>query len=98
MNADELKQLIRENIALKKELTAEPGCLPCDYCKSPAEHAKDCAGVCDDCGLVCRCRECGKSNSGFEWRGIVPETEPSGEEVEAVRRRITARGKGHCHD
>lgn len=93
VNAGELNRLVRENIALKKELLAEDGCFPCDRCRSAAEHDKDCQGICEDCTLVCRCRTCGEAHEGFEWRGIVPETEPSAEEVEAVRRRLAARRK-----
>lgn len=98
VDAGELTRLIRENLALKKELLTGDACFPCDCCRSAAEHEKDCQGICEDCRLVCRCRKCGEAHKRFEWRGIVPETEPSYEDVEAVRRRITARGKGHCYD
>lgn len=99
VNADELNRLVRENIALKKELLkTDFTCIPCDFCSSAAEHDKDCQGICEDCTLVCRCRTCGESYEGFEWRGIVPETEPTPEEEAELMNRLTARGRGHTYD
>lgn len=78
VNADELNRLIRENIALKKELRKhEFACLPCDFCKSSAEYADVCTGDCNKCGV--------------EWRGIVKETEPTPEEEAELRNRLLAR-------
>lgn len=94
VNADELEQLIRENLALKKELTRnEFACLPCDYCKSSTEYVDACTGNCNKCGVECRCRDCGTENGNFEWRGITEETEPAPEEVEELRNRLVARDR-----
>lgn len=94
VNADELDRLIRENLALKKDLMRnEFACLPCDFCRHSSDDVEECTGDCSKCGSECRCRDCGTENRHFEWRGIVPETEPSAEDVEAVRRRLTARRK-----
>jgi hypothetical protein len=99
VNADELKRLIRENIALKKELLKnEFACIPCDFCKSSTESVDACTGDCRKCGIECRCRDCGTENVNFEWRGIVPETEPTPEEEAELKNRLTARGRGHTHD
>lgn len=96
VNADELNRLIRENIALKKELRLTT--VPCDWCIVVKEYEDSCIGVCEDCTLDCRCRNCDKKDSNFEWRGIVPETEPTPEEEAELRNRLTARGRGHTHD
>ena len=92
VNADELNRLIRENLALKKELRKhEFACLPCDFCKSSTEYADACTGDCNKCGVECRCRDCGTENGNFEWRGIVKETEPTPEEEAELRNRLLAR-------
>lgn len=92
VNADELNKLIRENIALKKELQRnEFACLPCDYCKSSTEYIDACTGNCNKCGVECRCRDCGVENSNFEWRGITAE--PTPEEVTELRNRLVARDR-----
>lgn len=96
VNADELNRLVRENIALKKELQLTT--VPCDWCIGSKEHEDSCIGVCEDCTLDCRCRDCGKGNAKFEWRGIVKETEPTPEEEAELMNRLTARGRGHTHD
>jgi hypothetical protein len=98
VSADELNRLVRENIALKKELLTGDACFPCDCCRSAAEHEKDCQGICEDCRLICRCRKCGEAHERFEWRGISPETEPTPEEEAELMNRLTARGRGHTHD
>lgn len=92
VNAGELNRLIRENIALKKELCKhEFVCLPCDFCKSLTEYADACTGNCSECGVECRCRDCGTESGNFEWRGIVKETEPTPEEEAELRKRLLAR-------
>ena len=94
VSADELDLLIRENIALKKELMRnEFACLPCDFCKFSTEYVDACTGNCNKCEAECRCRDCGTENSNFEWRGIVPENEPADEEVEKLRRRLVERDR-----
>lgn len=101
VNADELNRLVRENIALKKELACKSyySCT-CDHCQHSNEFADDCDAECGVCRLAekCVCRTCDNENDHFEWRGIVPETEPTPEEEAELMNRLTARERGHTHD
>ena len=89
VNADELNRLVRENIALKKDLqiAATDGDRECGLCTAWNN------GYMSAC-----CEACSGYGSLFEWRGIVPETEPTPEEEAELMNRLTARGRGHTHD
>ena len=84
VRADELNRLIRENLALKRDLqiAANDGDRECGLCTAWNN------GYMSAC-----CEACSGDCSLFEWRGIVPENEPADEEVEKLRRRLVERDR-----
>lgn len=86
--ADLIEQLLADRAGLIADIRNGLEC--CEFC-SRTLQGFECESDCDKCEKECPCRDCDKTFSNFEWRGVVPDPSENKSDEEASREAYTMR-------
>ena len=80
--ADLIEQLLADRAGLIADIRNGVEC--CEFCSRTLQGFQ-CESDCDKCEKECPCKDCDKTFSNFEWRGIIPDSNESKPDEEISR-------------